>query len=164
MKQLFLFRHAKSSWDDPTINDIDRSLNKRGKSDAIFMGNVLRQLGFIPELIISSNAKRAFSTAKRIASVIDLQTERLIKDAELYDASIESLLIYIKSLNDSFDKIMLVGHNPVLTILTNKLTNNSIINMPTCSLALIEFDINKWNDVEFNSGKLLTFEYPKKYH
>lgn len=164
MKQIFLLRHAKSSWDDPTISDIDRPLNKRGKNDAVFMGNVFRLLNLIPELIISSPAKRAYSTAKKIAAVLEYNKENLIRDSELYDASVESFLNLITSLNDDYDKIMLVSHNPVITIISNKLSNSSIVNMPTCSLALIEFDINFWKEVRLNSGKLLAFEYPKKYY
>lgn len=164
MKQLFLLRHAKSSWDDPTISDIDRPLNKRGKNDAVFMGNVFRQLNLIPELIISSPAKRAYSTAKKIAAVLDYNKDNLIRDSELYDASVESFLNLITSLNDDYNKIMLVSHNPVITIISNKLSNSSIVNMPTCSLALIEFKITFWKDVKLNSGKLVAFEYPKKYY
>lgn len=164
MKQLFLLRHAKSSWDDPTISDIDRPLNKRGKNDAVFMGNVFRQLNLIPELIISSPAKRAYSTAKKVAAVLDYNKDNLIRDSELYDASVESFLNLITSLNDDYNKIMLVSHNPVITIISNKLSNSSIVNLPTCSLALIEFNINFWKDVKLNSGKLVAFEYPKKYY
>ena len=79
MKELYLLRHGKSSWDDPTISDIDRPLNKRGKKDAEFMGNVMRQLNLFPEIIITSTAKRAYSTAKRIAGVLEYEKERLIK-------------------------------------------------------------------------------------
>lgn len=164
MKQLFLLRHAKSSWDDPTISDLERPLNKRGKNDSFLMANVFKQLNLVPELIISSNAKRAYSTAKRIASVLYDNKNSLIVDDELYDASVESFMSFINSLNDNFDKIMLVSHNPVITIITNKLTNTSITNMPTCGLALIEFNVSLWSEVKFNSGKLISFEYPKKYY
>lgn len=164
MKQLFLLRHAKSSWDDPTISDLERPLNKRGKNDSFLMANVFKQLDLVPELIISSNAKRAYSTAKRIASVLYDNKNSLIVDDELYDASVESFMSFINSLNDNFDKIMLVSHNPVITIITNKLSNTSITNMPTCGLALIEFNVSFWSEVKFNTGELISFEYPKKYY
>lgn len=162
MKELLLLRHAKSSWDDPTINDIDRPLNKRGKHDAVFMGNVMKQLNYIPDIIISSDAKRAFSTAKRIAAVLNYEKNKLIKDHDLYDCSLDGFLSFVNSLNDEFEKILLVGHNPEITLFTNKLCAENIINIPTCGLAVIQTRAVNWSDVFFGKAKLVSFEYPKK--
>jgi phosphohistidine phosphatase len=164
MKELYLLRHAKSSWDDPTIDDIDRPLNKRGKNDAVFMGNVMRQLNLFPEIIVSSSAKRAYSTAKRIAGVLEYEKERVIKDSELYDCSVEHFYVFIKSLNDVYNKILIVGHNPEITLFTNKLCNESIANIPTCGLAVIKTNAKFWSDISFGNGILSSFEYPKKYY
>lgn len=163
MKQLFLLRHGKSSWDDPTLSDIERPLNKRGKNDADFMGNVLKQLNFIPDLIISSNAKRAYSTAKRVAAALNFEKEKLIKDSELYDCSVEHLLDFVNSLNDNYDKILLVGHNPEFTLFTNRLCNENLLNIPTCGFVIINTGSNNWSEITFGKGKLVTFEFPKKY-
>ena len=64
MKKLYLIRHAKSSWKDITLDDFDRPLNKRGKTDAPFMAQKLKDKNIYPDIIISSPAKRAKSTAK----------------------------------------------------------------------------------------------------
>lgn len=164
MKELFLLRHAKSSWEDPTINDIDRPLNKRGKNDAVFMGNVMKQLDLIPELIISSPAKRAYSTAKRIAAVLNYEKEKLVQDHDLYDCSIEHFLTFVNSLNDIYEKILLVGHNPEITLFTNMLCNENLINIPTCGLSVININVDNWSEVTLGSGILKNFEYPKKYY
>ncbi|PJA96379.1 MAG: phosphohistidine phosphatase [Ignavibacteriales bacterium CG_4_9_14_3_um_filter_34_10] len=164
MKELYLLRHGKSSWNDPTISDVDRPLNKRGKKDAEFMGNVMRQLNLFPEIIITSTAKRAYSTAKRIAGVLEYEKEKLIKDSELYDCSTEHLLNFVKSLNDIYDKFLIVGHNPEITLFTNRFCNESIINIPTCGLVVIKTDSKFWNELNFGIGVLSFFEYPKKYY
>ncbi len=71
MKTLYIIRHAKSSWKDTTLDDFDRSLNKRGKLNAPLMGDRLKSKNIVPDLILSSPAKRAKKTAKIIAEKVE---------------------------------------------------------------------------------------------
>ncbi len=84
MKTLYLVRHAKSSWEQPELSDLERPLNKRGKKDAPFMGSLLKKKNEIPELIISSPAKRASSTAKRFAEELGIKKEDIKTEKDLY--------------------------------------------------------------------------------
>ena len=163
MKTLYLVRHAKSSWNHPELTDIKRPLNKRGKRDAPFMGNLLAKGKIKVDQIISSPAIRAYSTAKIFASAIGYPLENINLDKNIYEADSYDLLQIIHGLDNKIDFVMLFGHNPGLTELYNKLSNKPIGNLPTCAATAIEFDIKYWEEVETFTGKLKFFEYPKKY-
>lgn len=163
-KILYLLRHAKSSWKDSSLYDFDRPLNKRGKRDAPFMGGVLKDKGVLPDLIISSPAKRAITTARKVAKEIGYPKDHIIGNENIYEASVSDLLDLINALDDSLNSAMLVGHNPTFTALANYLTDTaSFDNVPTCGVVAIAFPGNDWKGVDEGTGKLLFFEYPKKY-
>ena len=164
MKRLFLIRHAKSSWSEPDLADIDRPLNKRGKNDAPFMGKRLKETHKAKsDLIISSPAKRALRTAKIIAREIDYPERKIeIKDS-LYGSGVQAILNIIKYLDESFNEVMLFGHNPDLTSLANFLSNNEVENIPTCGIFCVDFDIKSWKDVKKGEGIFKFFDYPKKH-
>jgi phosphohistidine phosphatase len=164
MKTLFLVRHAKSSWKDFNLDDRDRPLNKKGECDAPLMGKYLKKLNVRPSLIISSPAKRAISTAKIIASQIDYEKKKIITDENIYLATPEELSKQIIKCNNDINSLMLVGHNPGITEFLNLLCKDNIENMPTCSVACIEFQTNEWAYICDQKGKLKFFEYPKKFY
>ncbi len=163
VKKLYLFRHAKSSWDNPDLDDFDRPLNKRGKRDAPFMGELLLEKGIKPDVLISSPAKRAYATAKVIAKKLGYPRREIQKDKKLYLASAGELLRIINELPDEYSSVMLFGHNPGLTQICNLLSNANIMNIPTSGIAEIDFEVDSWKNVIPESGKLISFEYPKKY-
>jgi phosphohistidine phosphatase len=163
MKKLYLIRHAKSSWKERNLRDFDRPLNKRGNRDAPYMGNLLRQKGVSPSLIISSPAKRAITTANKIANEIGYNYESIIKNENIYEASAGEIIDIINSIEDEHETAMLFGHNPGFTMVANYLSNQRIDNIPTCGIAYIEFPFDSWSSVEVGTGKLIEFEYPKKY-
>ncbi len=163
MKTLYLVRHAKSSWKQPDFRDYDRPLNHRGERDAPFMGNLMFEKNILPDIIISSGANRAITTAKTIAETINYPLEDLIKEDSIYESSAGQLLDLINSIDDSNSSAMLFGHNPGFTMLSNYLSDRRIDNLPTCSYVRIEFNTDSWKNVEIGSGKLIEFEYPKKY-
>ncbi|MFC2084440.1 histidine phosphatase family protein [Bacteroidota bacterium] len=163
MKILYLFRHAKSSWKNPDLDDIDRPLNKRGKRDAPFIGQLLKKSNIKPDILMSSSANRALSTAKTIAKEIGYPIQDIVEDVEIYEASTNELLQIIKNIEDKHDRAMIFGHNPTFTLLSNQLTDTYIDNISTCSFVKIEFNVESWKDIQAESGKLLSFEYPKKY-
>lgn len=162
MKTLYLLRHAKSSWKDAKLSDIDRPLNKRGKEDAPEMAKRLQKLEVLPDFIISSPAKRAFKTIQIIAPILGYTEKNLKIDMRLYGANVEELIRVVQEELDQHESIMLVGHNPGFTHLVEVLSGIAIDNLPTCGLVRIDFDIAHWNEVEMGKGSLALFEYPKK--
>ena len=163
MKSLFLTRHAKSSWDHAHLSDIDRPLNSRGKKTAPLMGQLISEKSDIPDLLITSPAKRAFSTAKVFAKKFGLIEDDIIVNSSIYGAGSSQLLEIVKDQSNSYHLIMLFGHNPTFTIFANMLSNESIFNIVTCGVVRIDFDIQSWLDIDYGSGNLIYYEYPKKY-
>ena len=163
MKYLFLTRHAKSSWSNSGLTDIDRPLNKRGKRAAPFMGRLIVDKGEKPELLISSPANRALSTAKIFGEAMGLVENDIIIDRTIYGADPKQLLELVQDQVDLYKSIMLFGHNPTFTLLVNLLTGSNIINVVTCGVVRIDFEFSSWTDIDFGSGRLAYYEYPKKY-
>ena len=162
MKKLYLIRHAKSSWDNPGLNDFDRPLNKRGKRDAPFMGKILSDKKISPGIVYSSPAKRAWKTAKEICKKINFPVEDIIKKETIYEASTDELLQIIQSIDEKIQSAFLFGHNPGLTSLQNIICEKEIDNIPTCGIVCIGQDC-LWKDVNNNTGRLEFFEFPKLY-
>lgn len=161
-KTLILVRHAKSSWKDATLNDIQRPLNKRGGKDAPKMGKHLVKQGIIPDVIFSSPGLRALTTARLLSVELGIKpTEIRIKES-LYTFNSYDLLTAIKSLKDKYNKVMIVCHNPAITDLTNYLSGSQIHNVPTSGVVALKFSINTWDKVSKGKAKLSSFDYPKK--
>ncbi len=162
MKRLFLVRHAKSSWEDPSLDDIDRPLNTRGEKNAPEMGERLKKQGILPDLLISSPARRASSTAKKIAKKIEYSKKDILINEDLYHGSDAMLINIVKTLDDTANSVMLFGHNPGFTYFANQLCNINISNIPTAGIVAIEFQIDTWSEAELGNGELVFFDYPKK--
>ncbi len=163
MKIILLARHAKSSWKYPELEDYDRSLNKRGKRDAPFMGKILEQKYIMPDLIVSSHALRAKLTAEAYAESLGFPIENIILDEELYMAELSGITRLIFSLENSVETVLLVGHNPGLTTFANFIVGSKIDNIPTCGILGVVFSFNDWKSVSKGSGEVRFYEYPKKY-
>ncbi len=161
MKTLFLVRHAKSSWDDPGLSDFERPLNERGKRDAPRMGKRLKEKEMVIDLILTSPAKRAMSTVKRMAEVLDYPKENIKVEEKLYHASEDKMLDIVHTLKDQNDTVMILGHNPGLTDFVNSLTKENILNVPTCGIVACNFSVDSWKDIDWGSGKMMFFDYPK---
>lgn len=163
MKNLILIRHAKSSWDDPALDDRDRPLNGRGKRDAPLMGAVLKERGLSPDRIVSSPARRALKTAKSIATAIGHPVGEIALDERVYLAEATTLLEVIQQFPETARQVVMFGHNPGFTELVNLLTDAGIGNVPTCGVASIEFSVASWSAVSPGSGRLGYFDYPKRH-
>ncbi|MBP9122376.1 MAG: histidine phosphatase family protein [Ignavibacteriaceae bacterium] len=163
MKTIYLVRHAKSDWDDPSIRDFDRPLNKRGKNNAPAMGKLLKQQGIIPELVITSTAMRAKTTAELVTAEIGIKPDKMVYEKELYLASAQEIFLLIKETPPEYNSVMIVAHNPGITELLNRLTggNNFVANIPTCGVAELQFE-GEW--IKLASGKCLLekFLVPKE--
>jgi phosphohistidine phosphatase len=160
-KNLFLVRHAKSDWSISGQKDIDRELNVRGINDAPRMGRKLHELNVKPDLIISSPANRAKNTAEFIAEQLQYDTDKILLQEEIYEASVRSLLAVINDLSDNCNAVMIVGHNPTFTYIGEYLTKQNLDNVPTCGVVHIEFEIDSWKEVSEGNGILKMFIYPK---
>lgn len=163
MKTLYLIRHAKSSWDDPSLEDFDRPLNTRGKRDATKMGKRLKKLKIMPDLVVSSSAKRAAKTAKKIGREIGYPVEDIQFINTLYHASANELLQVVQHTSSSVIHLMLLGHNPGLTDFANALCQDEINNIVTSGVYTLQFEIEDWKQIRLNKkGNLLFYDYPKK--
>lgn len=163
MKILYLVRHAKSSWKDEHLSDIDRPLNSRGKRDAPFMGKLLYKKGIDPDVLISSPARRARATAFAFAEALDYPKNRIKINPMVYEASVPDLFQVIEHWHDDLDAVMLFGHNFSYTEFANLYAKSPIDNVPTTGVVAIEFKVNRWKDVSAENGRIVFFEYPKKY-
>lgn len=162
MKTLTLLRHAKSSWHDPALDDFERPLNPRGRRDAPEMGRRLRARGDVPDLIISSPARRALSTARMVAREIGIPEGQIIEEPDLYHAGAERILAIVSSLESLASHLMVVGHNPGFNDAANRLSEVRIDNLPTAAAFQVEFDVDDWSEVAPGQGRFLRFDYPKR--
>jgi phosphohistidine phosphatase len=160
-KTLYLVRHAKSSWKDISLADRDRPLNKRGRRSAPDMGRRMARQGYRPDLIISSPANRAFTTAGIIAEQVGYEVSDIIRNEDLYFSGTDHMRRLLEEVDARYQSVMMVGHNPVMTSFMNYLANASVVNMPTCAIAVIGFDIASWADLSSVQGKLLGYDFPK---
>jgi phosphohistidine phosphatase len=157
MKHLLLVRHAKSSWDDPNLEDKIRPLNKRGKKEALILGKSLKKMGLIPQLILSSPAKRALKTANRIAKELNYPKNSIAQDELIYSDNIQHLLKVIHSIEEGTGQVLMVGHKPSLLELGNYLTGTKIEKLPTCGILLVEFKVKSWKQISANKGELTLY-------
>ena len=162
MKTLYIVRHAKSSWRFPELRDFDRPLNKRGKKNAPEMGKRLKARHILPDLLMTSPANRAITTAREIAEKIGYPEANIRENDGIYHSSETTLLEIIKKTDNSINELMLFGHNPGFTDLANLAGDQWIDNIPTCGIVAIEFDVNSWRSIKPKSGRNLFFDYPKR--
>lgn len=160
MKRLLLLRHAKSSHDDNTLQDVKRPLNERGRDDANLVGKHIRQQKILPDLILSSPAKRARQTISLVTKAAGLKRKPKF-DEGIYDASGRRLHKIVTGLDDSVNSALLVGHNPGFEELLRSLTGKDR-SLPTASLACIEFETEHWSELRSRSGKLKWRVTPRK--
>ena len=146
MKSLLILRHAKSSWDDPELEDHARPLNDRGIGDAPRMGRLLRREGLRPGLILCSSAVRASQTVESAIESGGLHGELQIRD-ELYLASPGTYLALLLETPEVHETVMVVGHNPGLEELVEELTGHRR-RMPTAALAHVRLPIDRWLELD----------------
>lgn len=162
MKVLYLVRHAKSSWSNPEQDDFDRPLNDRGKRDAPFMAQIMHANGDVPELILSSTAKRAKQTAGAFAGVFVKEDPDLELEGRLYLASVGDMLRIINEIEDRYDKVAVIGHNPGISHLVTYLCHEDV-DLPTTGIVRIDFGANSWQEVSGSTGSFRWLDYPKKH-
>ncbi len=161
MRILYLIRHAKSSWEHPGLRDFDRPLNERGHRDAPQMAHFLKKNGFQPDLIVSSPAKRALTTARYFAEVFGIPEGSIVQEASIYEASTHDIIDIIHRLPDDIKVAFLFGHNPTFTDVANHFSEEYINNIPTCGIARLESKAVRWIDVAPANTRLTHCYFPK---
>lgn len=161
MKTLWLIRHAKSSWNLPELHDSLRPLNDRGYRDAHEMSSRLKKTGATPDLIVSSFAIRAYTTAVIFARHVGYATEKIRLTDELYETSAHRYFNLITSLHESVDTVFVFGHNPSISMTAGLLADTEPFDMPTCCIARLKFNVTRWDQCDTTTGKLEMLDYPK---
>ncbi|GJM00314.1 MAG: phosphoglycerate mutase [Methyloligella sp.] len=170
MLDLYILRHAKSSWSDETLDDFDRPLNKRGKQNAILMGRYLRDAKLSPDMVLCSKAKRCKQTLKRLLAE-DFCVDQQVFSNKLYLASSNELISVIKKTPNLIRSLMIIGHNPglesLLDLLIKDKTSSDYLliasKFPTCAFVHIQIDTDCWTKLAPNSGTLYCTVTPKQH-
>lgn len=163
MKKIHLIRHAKSSWKNPRLADIDRPLNKRGMSTSAFMASPIHKAGCQFTHVFCSPAVRAQSTIATIASCLPEINIEWQTDNALYTFDSNDLYQWCQSLDELISELVIIGHNPAFTDFCNELSHSHIRNIPTCGYAqLTTHSNNTWQQISTTHFELTTFIRPKK--
>ena len=160
MKSVILFRHGKSDWNASYGTDHDRPLNSRGIKAAKKMGQYLLEKDQVPDLIISSTALRAKTTAQLAIESANWQS-KLMFERGIYGGSPEYLLGLIHSQDDQYTSLCLVGHEPNFSSFIAQATGNGYLDFTTANMAKINFNADLWIKVQFLNGKLEWHQQPK---
>jgi phosphohistidine phosphatase len=161
VKTLYLLRHAKSSWDDASLPDLERPLQPRGERDAAKMSARWSKLNVKPDLIMSSPAARAHATARIVAHGLAYKTRKIMIAKRLHGATQDTLIKVIEALHDKLDRVMLVGHNPGFEALAHHF-DSKIDHMPTCALAEFRFEAESWVGIGQARPVRTSFDSPKQ--
>ncbi|OON67750.1 SixA phosphatase family protein [Hymenobacter sp. CRA2] len=163
MKTLYLMRHAKSSWNFDGLSDKERPLNNRGRTDAPHMGQALVKRNVQLNLLVSSPAVRALSTAALVAKELEYPADRIHVIDGIYEADLDRLLDIIRDLPDEADSVLLVGHNPTITDTVNALSPSPVNEMTTAAMVCLRFSTDSWLDAHRTNAELYFVDSPKNY-
>jgi phosphohistidine phosphatase len=167
MKTLYLLRHAKSSWADPGVGDLDRPLAPRGRRAAGKIANHLRRQGAAPAIVLCSSARRARETLAGVAPALGSGTEHLVEEG-LYAASAAELLSRLRRIPDRAPSVMIIAHNPGLQDLAVTLAGSGARlerlreGFPTTALAVLRSPIASWRELGPGDAKLIEFVLPRE--
>ncbi len=161
MRTLYLIRHAKSSWDNPGLRDFNRPLNERGQRDAPLMAALIAKMGIKPDLIVSSPARRAITTAQYFADVLGIADEDIVRNQDIYEAYPQEILRLISELPESAETVFMFGHNPTFTDVANRFSDDFIENIPTCGIVRIESPADSWRSFYEGNARVNAQYFPK---
>lgn len=147
MKTLYAVRHAKSSWKDINLNDIDRPLKKRGKTDAQEIAQILRKEGVKPDMFLTSPALRAYDTARIFAEQLMVSSDQISVLDKLYLPDFPTMLKLALYMDDRWDTVFVFGHEPSLSAFINYFIQHPLEKVITSSVTRMEFDTKTWKDL-----------------
>lgn len=169
MLTLSLLRHAKSSWDDPELEDHDRPLAKRGAADAPRMGEFMAENELKPELVLCSSSVRTRATLMLVLSKLGEPPRDILYEEGLYHAAPAKLLTRVRKVDNGSRHVLLIGHNPGLHAFVLELTGSGkgkymaaiAAGFPSGALAVLDFDLDRWNELSPALGTLRLYKTPK---
>lgn len=165
MKKITLVRHAKSSWDDFNMTDHDRPLNARGFRDAPLMAQRMASLGWRPDILISSTANRAKTTAGFFAQALGLHASDVLLRENIYHAPPGFILTTIAQLDEAWEHVALFGHNPTMTMVANLFYGDDFLdNLPTCGIVeIVAPTATTWDAFTPDTARVKDIHYPKEF-
>ncbi|MBA4503194.1 SixA phosphatase family protein [Marinobacterium marinum] len=161
MKTLTLIRHAKSSWDDPFLDDFDRPLNPRGRHDLPLMCARMLAHGPAPDQLIHSTALRTHLTASALIDTFRLTDRAVCGTDRIYEADVSVLEALLRQQSNEHQHLMLVGHNPGLLLLAHWLCQQAPDRLPTAAIIQLELPLTYWRDLAPGCARTVWFDYPK---
>jgi phosphohistidine phosphatase len=159
-KHLYLLRHAQSGEKQIGETDKERELSTHGIRESLLIGSYLLKHKILPDIIITSPAKRAIGSANLVADALKTDTEKITVNEEFFQASPRTFLDIVNQLDDSLQHVLCVAHNPTLTYVAEYLTKAEIGDLVPAGLAIIRFNFNSWNEVGEGNGELVNYIYP----
>ncbi len=161
MKTLYIVRHAKSSWEYSSVEDIDRPLKERGINDAYLIAKVLEKKVKCPDVFVSSCANRALHTGMIFSYTFNYPLANLKISKSLYSFSDGYLIKTVMALDDGFESAIIFSHDHGINTFVNKFGSKPISHVPTCGVIGIKFDTKHWKNIK--KGKTFLQEFPKHY-
>jgi phosphohistidine phosphatase len=162
VKQLYLVRHAEALAKSAHQPDKERQLTTAGVQQVLQAGTYLQRENLALDAIFSSTAERAKQTASIVADIIKLDTQRVFFEDDLYDASARTFFSFIGKLDNGYNHVMCVGHNPTISYVAEYLSKAEIGDMATAGIAIISFNISSWTEVGQGNGELLRYLTPRE--
>jgi len=160
VNQLFLLRHAKSSWASNHLSDFDRPLNNRGRRNAMDLGELFLKKKLKLDHVLCSPSARTKETFDIIQSISNFALDHRFVES-IYHSGVRNLIEILSQVNIETASVMIVGHNPTMHLMTELLVNQTIDKFPTCTLAQIKI-IDTWDKLRKHQNKLINFRKPKK--
>jgi len=161
MKKILICRHGKSSWEDPYLSDHNRPLAPRGLRNSKEMAERLLSQGISPDLILSSDAKRARETAFITLDILGINKEKIEQHESLFHASANTIMEHLQTLPVEVNIVFIFGHNPGFNELIWML-GGDIDNLPTAGQFGFTFDTVTWNEINSQNAKVWFYDFPKK--
>ena len=159
-RYLYLLRHTESTPKQLKEMDKERTLSSRGIKEALMIGSYLFKDNVSLDIIMSSTAIRALTTAKLITDALKIDSDKISPQEELYEASPRTFLQFVAQLDDEHKHVMCVGHNPTISHLAEHFTKSEIGDMTPGGLSIITFQINSWKEVSEGNGELVRYVFP----
>jgi phosphohistidine phosphatase len=159
-KNLYLLRHAEAAAKESRQEDKVRDLTQGGLKDSLHMGAWLAEQNIVFDLMVSSSALRAEQTAMLVAEGMKMEHPKILPEDVLYEASVRQFLDYVNNIEDGYEHVLIVGHNPVISYLAEYLTKADVGDMLAGSVAIMKFDTASWKNVSENTGQMVRYATP----
>jgi len=160
-KHLYLLRHAEAAQKESRQDDKSLGLTQAGVKDSLHMGAWFREQNFQFDLIVSSSALRAEQSAEMVAEGMKLDKPKILLEDILYEASVRQFLDYVMNIEDGYEDVLIVAHNPAISYLAEYLTKADIGDMAPGSVVMIKFDFTSWKQVSENTGEMVKYVSPE---